>query len=555
MSLRDVYLRLDRRVLGVFRAALGMVLLYDLLRRYPDAALLWSSDGVLTSAGLTLRRYPDAALLWSSDGVLTSAGLTKVPQASPQFSFLLGVASAPAVRLVFAGLGVVFLLYGLGLFTRPMQVLTLLGYTSLNARNLFFEDGGTSLVIILLTWTVLLPLGDRFSLDALRRDAALPNLKARASARAQARLPLYSLAALAILLQAAVIYWLNAAHKSGVTWRSGDAVHLVLWQHRVNTPLAFWFAAHEPGWFSPLFTWLTKRTEFLMPLLLLWPSHPSVSRSLAFVLAIFLHVGIALSLTLGPFSYAMICLLWLAVPGHALDFASRFGQPVLRKSWRRVARYRARAVRGLARGGLARRELWPERVRRLWRAQGVRLREALLAGMLVVEGANVLASNRAVPAALRVSSRSWLAAYKPYLRGFQGWSMFAPDAPREDGTMVVDAVTVGGRHVDPFTGVAPNFGQIRDGLAPHSIALSDYFLAMRDRRQARYRTDLHRYLRKRPAASPEDRLHSVEFWWVSYVPPPRGQYVPGPIKKERLWRTKLEEPPNRRIDSNAGAAR
>lgn len=507
-------MRLDRRVLGVFRAALGMVLLYDLLRRCPDAARLWSSEGVLTSAGLN-----------------------KVPQAQHQLSFLLGIASAPAVQAAFAGLGVVFLLYGLGLFTRLMQVLTLFGYASLNARNLFYEDGGTSLVILLLTWTVLLPLGDRFSLDALRRDAALPNVKARVAARAQARLPLFTLAALAILLQAAVIYWLNAAHKSGITWRNGDAVHLVLWQHRVNTPMALWFSGHEPSWFSPLSTWLTKRTELILPVLLLWPSHPVQSRSLAFVLAIFLHGGIALCLTLGPFSYAMICLLWLAVPGQALDWALPLKPLKSLKTWLRLARYRGRAVQALGRWGLGQRTqgLVPP----AWRGRLGQLREAVLVGMLVVESANVLGSNRAVPAPLRVNARPWLAAYKPYLRGFQGWSMFAPDAPRDDGTMVVDAVTVGGRHVDPFTGLPPNFEQIRDGLAPHSIALSDYFFAMRDRRQARYRTDLHRYLKNMPVASPQDRLRSAEFWWVSYVPPPRGQYTPGPLKKERLWRTRL----------------
>jgi hypothetical protein len=515
-SLRDVYLRFDRRVLGVFRAALGLVLLYDLGRRYPDAARLWSSDGLLTSAGLK-----------------------KVPQAAHQSSFLLSLASAPAVELAFAALGLVFLLYGLGLFTRVVQLLTLLGYASLNARNLFFEDGGTSLVIILLTWTVLLPLGDRCSLDALRRDAALPTLKARVAARAEARAPLFTLAALAILLQAGVIYWFNAAHKSGVTWRGGDAVHLVLWQHRVNTPMALWFAAFEPSWFSPLSTWLTKRTEFVLPVLLLWPSHPMQSRSLAFGLALLLHGGIALCLTLGPFSYAMICLLWLAVPGQALDFALGLRRPALVKSWRRLARYRARVVRALGRWRVAWRALPQARVPPPWRRRLVWLREALLVGVLLVEGVSVLASNRAVPAPLRVKTRPWLDAYKPYLRGYQGWSMFAPDAPRDDGMMVVDAVTVGGRHVDPFTGFAPNFQQIRDGLSPHSIALSDYFLAMRDRRQVRYRTDLHSYLKKLPAASPQDRLRAVEFWWVSYVPPPRGSYVPGPIKKERLWRTKL----------------
>jgi hypothetical protein len=305
--------------------------------------------------------------------------------------------------------------------------------------------------------------------------------------------------------------------------------------------MALWFSGLEPSWFSPLSTWLTKRTEFVLPILLLWPSHPVPTRSLAFVLAILLHGGIALCLTLGPFSYAMICLLWLAVPGQALDWVLGFERPALAKAWRRLARYRAHMVRALSRWRLQRLAP-PHRLLALplaWRARLVGLREALLVVMLLVESVNLLGSNRAVPAALRVNPGPWLAAYKPYLRGFQGWSMFAPDAPTEDGTMVVDAVTAGGRHIDPFTGLAPNFQQIRDGLSPHSIALSDYFFAMRDRRHARYRTDLHRYLKKLPVATPKDRLRSVDFWWVSYRPPARGSYVPGPLKKERLWRARL----------------
>jgi hypothetical protein len=508
-----VYCRLDRRTLGVFRAALGLVLLYDVLRRFPDAGLLWSSDGVLSNVALR-----------------------KVPQAAHQVSFLLNVSSASAVQLAFGGLGVLFLLYTLGLFTRLMQPLVLLGYASLNARNLFFEDGGTSLVIILLTWTVALPLADRFSLDALRRDAALPTVKARVAARHEARTPLVTLAGLAILLQAAVIYWLNAAHKNGATWRGGDAVHLVLWQHRVNTPFALWLSLHEPSWFSPLATWLTKRTEFVLPVLLLWPSHPKETRSIAFVLAVLLHGGIALTLTLGPFSYAMICLLWLAVPGEVLDSIASRGRGTARVRFWWLARLRARAVRGVRRLGLGARA---PLVLAAFRGRLREMREALLIGMLFVEGASVLSSNRAVPMWLRVPPGHWVNGYKPYLRGFQGWSMFAPDAPKEDGTMIVDAVMVGGKHIDPFTGQPPSWQQIRDGLSPHSIALSDYFLAMRDSRNARYRHDLARYLKKLPVAAPKDRLRSAEFWWVSYVPPPRGSYEPGAIKRERLWRVKL----------------
>ncbi|HVY27819.1 MAG TPA: HTTM domain-containing protein [Polyangiaceae bacterium] len=509
-AFQQTYLRFDRRVLGLFRIGLSLVLLYDLGRRFPDAALLWSNDGVLTTASLR-----------------------KVPQGSPQLSFLFGFESGPSVELAFAAMGVVFVLYGAGLFTRWMQVLALVLYSSLNARNLFFEDGGTGTTILLLGWTLLLPLNDRFSLDALRRDAALPTLRARCRSRAEARLPLITFAALCVLLQASVIYLLNAVHKNGHTWRAGDAVHLVLWQHRVNTPFALWFAQHEPAWFSPFASSMTKRTELLLPVLLLWPTQLKLTRPIAFVLALGLHLGIALCLTLGPFSYAMICLVWLAMPGAALDELVLRTQRFRGFGWR-LARVRARVVATLSRWRLPRLTL-PA----LWQRRGRALREVVLGYMLLVEAGSVLCSNPGVPRALRIHPGPVIDGYKPYVRGFQGWSMFAPDAPTEDGTLVVDAVTRSGRHLDPFNGRATDFEQIRRGLAPHSIAQSDYFLAMRSSRNSRYRLDLARYVRASPHAPAGDPFVALEAWWVSYVPPKRGSYEPGPLKKERLWRTKL----------------
>jgi len=327
---------------------------------------------------------------------------------------------------------------------------------------------------------------------------------------------------------------LYAEHKTGATWRGGDAVHLVLWQHRVNTPLALWFAAHEPAWLSPLLTRLTRRTELLLPFLLLWPTHALVTRGTAFLLAVLLHGGIALCLTLGPFSYAMICLVWLAVPGAALDLAAR---QLPRRFGSRWLRIQARAVRAVRRRFYVTKSrpavssAAPER----WRLA----RELAIGCILLVEGANIAVSNDAVPAWLQFREPAWLLAYKPYLRAYQRWAMFAPDAPREDGTIVVDAQTVSGRHIDPFTGAPPDFEQIRRGLAPHSIALSDYLLSMQSARNSRYRRDLGRYLKAYRVAGTNERLRLAEVWWVSYTPPPRGRYEPGPIKKEKLWRQKM----------------
>lgn len=506
-SFKEAYLRLDRRVLGIFRILLGLVLLYDVLRRFPDARLLWSNEGVLTTDSLR-----------------------RAPQEPVQFSFLMGLDSGWAVELAFAGLACLFVLYTVGLFSPVVRLLTLLGYASLNARNFFFEDGGTSVTILLLTWTLWLPLADRFSLDAIRRDARLPSVLLRVRARLASRAPLFTVAALIFLLQAAAIYWLNAAHKTGHTWKGGDAVHLVLWQHRVNTPIALWFAQYEPTWFSPVSTWLTVRVEYLLPILLLWPSHPAIGRSVAFVIAVLLHGGIALIMTLGPFSYAMICLVWLTLPGSVLDaVAARLPR---RLGWR-LARQRARLVRAwrgrfaaAAKGDGARVPAW-------W----PRARDSALGVMLVIEVVNLFSYNRSIPQVLKTSAGRfiWEHSYKPYLRGMQGWSMFAPNAPEEDGTLVIDAVTKSGRHVDPFTGATPDFEQVRRGGVPHSIAVSDYLLSMRDAKNKRYRHDLRRYLRR---YSPSDPIVSAEVWWVSHKSPKRGVYTPGPLRKEQLWKIK-----------------
>lgn len=540
------YLRLDRRVLGIFRIAFGLVLLYDVLRRLPDARLLLSSEGVLSSEVLR-----------------------KMPQSSPQWSLLLDVSSAQAVELTLLAFGAVFLLYALGLFTRVMQVLALICYVSLNSRNLFFEDGGTGCCVLLTIWTLLLPLGDRYSLDALRAAARLPNVASRVQARELMEQPFVSLAALALLLQAAAIYWLNAAHKSGHTWHNGDAVHLVLWQHRVNTPLGLWLAAHEPSWFSPVATWFTVRLEFLLPLLLLFPLHPTLTRPLAFVMAVLLHGGIALCLTLGPFSYAMICLVWLSVPGEALDELARR----LPRSWGwKWLRLRARALRGWqALGRLvpapalplaaspARPELdetSPEETDQETSADETEqeepspaaaapaappslltLHNAAIALMMVAEASDILGQNRAVPRFLRVPTDSFFVLYKPYVRARQAWSMFAPNSPEDDGTMVVDAVTASGRHIDPFTGKPPDWDEVRRGAVPHSIAVSDYFTNMRSKDNARYRRELKRYFKSLKYDG--ERLVSSEQWWVSYTSPPRGSTTPGPLNKELLWKMKL----------------
>jgi len=507
------YLSADRRVLGLFRICFGLVLSYDLLRRVPEAARLYSDEGVLSAH--FLQRHP---------------------QASPQFSCLFACSSALQVKFVFALIGLVYVAYCLGLCTRLMQILAFVACTSLNSRNLFFEDGGTCTTILLAAWTLFLPLSERYSLDALLSDARRSSIRARVLARAARQKPFVSLAVLAILLQAATIYYFNAAHKTGSTWRHGEAVHLVLWQHRVNTHFAFWFAHHEPSWFSPLATWLVIRVERLMPLLLLFPVLRTYTRGAAFVAALALHGGIALMMTLGPFSYSMMALLLLCVQGDVLDAV---GQKLPRKWLLWAIRLRSGAVAKLSRR-------FAHRPRSALKAHAPRLplwpaREALVLTLMVASAIQVRVDDPP-PNGRRLEQPKAFRALLMYPRMQQFWGMFSPDAPSDDGTMVVDATTEGGAHVDPFTGSAPDFELARRGLTPHPAILSDYLVAMSIDANRRYYPELKRYLKTWHASTGRpstDRIVSFSAWWVSHESPKRGELSPGPVARRLLLRARL----------------
>jgi hypothetical protein len=503
----DPWLSIDRRVLGAFRITYGLVLLYDLARRVPVLELMYSNDGVLSNHYVMFR-----------------------PQAEFQLSLLDAFSTPNEVRLAFALIGLVYALYTLGLFTRLMQVLALVCLTSLNARNLFVEDGGVSTAIALGVWTVFLPVGERLSLDALRVEAGLQTLRERVAWRRSASTPVLSLAVLALLLQLCAIYWLNAAHQTGPTWQHGEAAHYLLWQRRVVTDLGHWLAWHEPSWFSPLATYGALVIEWLLPVLAMspfgvWP------RVVAFVAALGLHGGTALLMTLGPFSYAMLALVLLRLPWPAFQ-ALRRGLPLgLRWRW---ARRRARLVRALrqARPGWTRLRRRPPLVRR-WRL----FREGAVLLLAYAAIADMGAGNRGFP--LRLARPRWARAVVGYPRFVQRWNIFSPDAPSDDGAGVIDATTRSGRHVDPFTGEAPDFQLLEQGPLAHGSIPAHYLFQLQLEANEAYRQELTRYLREwheHDGRSKADQIVRFEFWWLSRPSPPPGQLESAPTHRQLIFR-------------------
>src|SRR6478609_3505602 len=141
------YRSVDPRWLGLFRICFGCLLLSELFWRWSYARALFSNDGLL----------PNHFSLFA-------------PMGQDLFSIYHVFSSLGEVEVAFSLTFVVFACFTLGYKTRLFHVLSAILITSLHARNLFTENGGSVVTHSLAVWTVFLPLGQCFSIDALRRS-------------------------------------------------------------------------------------------------------------------------------------------------------------------------------------------------------------------------------------------------------------------------------------------------------------------------------------------------------------------------------------------------
>jgi predicted DCC family thiol-disulfide oxidoreductase YuxK len=596
-----------------------------------------------------IRRWVVARDFYTNDGVLPNHFSLFRPLGRNVFSLYHAFSTLPEVNVAFALTLLVFLTFTVGYRTRLFHVLSLLCITSLNARNLLVENGGTVVVNLLCFWTIFFPLGRRLSLDALlvslRTDADVGT----ADLNRRPELPdtahhYYSLVVFALLIQWSAIYFFNAIHKSGTGWRDGSAIHWFLQQDRIVTWFGIWAREHAPYWLLRGFTYATLAVEGCLAFILLIPFEQVWLRRLALVLALALHGGIAATSRLGPFSYAMT--LFFVWPLAAADWAwlrRRLAakEPALRLIYdadcgvcfqmcrvlkrldarRRIqflgndqrqdipaeltdtlldqtivvidgagnsfVRERAASVllsalplRGLGSGVLLRlpgvaqlarvgydafsrrrhvisaelglgvcgverrvapslvsrpappRRLWPDTLQHP--AQAVR--ETLILLVLAMSVLQILQDNSAARKRISVTQPLAFQRVVDFFRLYQGWSMFAPEPPYEDGRLVVDGRTVDGRKVDPFTGAEPDFDPETKLGWGHSQLWCDYHLKMYFARYAPYRQHLKEWLQNWHVRTghPTDRLVAFDVWWVSDKSPPPGAEHGTPQKPVQL---------------------
>ncbi|SEH17541.1 Vitamin K-dependent gamma-carboxylase [Natronorubrum sediminis] len=257
--------RIDTRTLVVFRVFVGLLIIADVFLRSRNLSFYYTEDGVVPQS---------IAMELSADNAFSFYHLTTDPTV---IAALMGLQVLIAIQLI------------VGYKTRLAMVLSFLFVVSLDHHNPLVLSYADTLFRLLLFWAIFLPLGERWSVDAVHAD----------------RGPRESVAGIAsalILSQMVYMYFLNWYHKSqSDLWTGGEATPLVMGLDDMTfllTPYIRQFPALlELGthlWYYMLmFSWL---------LIVL------VGRKRMFLVALFVggHVSFILTVRIGAFPYVAI---------------------------------------------------------------------------------------------------------------------------------------------------------------------------------------------------------------------------------------------------------
>src|SRR4051794_17572531 len=525
---RSVYLTADLRSLALGRIVLALVLLRDLVGRWMELGIWYTNDGII----------PNHSLLWRPpwDHVFSLFYL-----ASYRYEAVIGF-------VICLGAYTALLL---GFRTKLAQIAATVCMISLHGRTLLFDNGGDVVLGLLTIWTTFLPTGRFFSIDAVlaRRRAAAegpaPAAVAGQPVANERAKSVVSLAVLAVIAQLAIIYFFNAAHKTGSSWRNGSAVHYAIHLDRLATWFAVWLRHHMSPTVARGLTYSALATEAMLPVLLLSPVWVRQSRRAAIVLVVGLHLGFAACLNLGNFVPAMIAYTpnfirgedwdafarWWARRADRVDFGKRLSTRLT--SW--ILRLAALLTPGRwARVG----EPGPVVVairRRLPAA-----REVTVVLLMGIAGSQVLNENWGAHKVFDHHNPAPVAAAVSYLGLFQGWSMFAPEAPMTDYNLTVDAVTVDGRHVDPYNEVANPRHPHPGFTIPESMGPSHIFYGYVNHiaNRGAYHQALIEWVLRYPERTgrANDKIVSFVIWKVEDDSPRLGERKPTNLRWDAMVR-------------------
>jgi len=279
--------RLDTRTLAVFRVFVGLLILADLALRSRNFGFYYTDDGVVPR---------ELAKAMTVDNAFSIFHLTTDPTL---IAALFVVHALVAVQLI------------LGYKTRIAIVLSFLFVVSLDHHNPLVTSYADVLFRLLLFWAIFLPLGERWSVDAVLSDTP-------------PRESFVGVASVMILCQVVYMYVVNAYHKAqSELWTGGEATPLVMGLDDMTFLLAPVVREFPTLLQYGGLTWYYML--WASPLLILLAGRLRVPFLLMFVGG---HASFAITVRIGAFAYVAMAGLLLFVQTPVWEDGTRLARHV-----------------------------------------------------------------------------------------------------------------------------------------------------------------------------------------------------------------------------------
>ena len=484
---------IDLRSLGLFRIALGLILLCDLAVRGTSFAGHYGYRGVL----------PPEILL---------KGL--MPQA--QFSLNLISSHWLTQTILFSAYALSSAAFLVGFKTRIANALAWIFLLSIQNRNPLVLQGGDELLRMMMCWALFLPMGARFSLDSV----ILPsNLQ-------QPRTEVFSFASAAVLLQLAMVYLFSVVLKSGAEWvPDGTAVYFALNIEEFAKPIGLWIRQ-----FPSLMKFITLSTwyfEAIGPVLLFVPVGFVFFRILCILGFVGLHVGLFLSLELGIFPFVSSSCMIPFLPAEVWDWLETSNLALLASVRLKLNKF----------------HLF---VKTKVKASDMATKRNTKTSIFGQVGAvffllYVFAWNMESIGVWGIRIPYSMVWISEFTRVDQYWNLFAPYPYKDDGWFVMPGQTVDGTAVDVFTGKVGEVSWEKPRLVSAMYPDDRWRSLLMNLRQEKYEKYFLYFGKYKCLSWNENsdrsysqKLKSFQIFFMKKTTPPPGQLF-APLVKELFW--------------------
>jgi hypothetical protein len=249
-----------------------------------------------------------AETFYSDEGVTPRAAFWEITRIN-RFSLMDAMPHTWMAQVFFACWMVVAGCLLLGYRTRLMVVLNFIIIASVHERNFVVLNGADLVARMLSFWAMFIPLGEYYSLDALRHRWQLFRFTRNIADLRPPDSPrlIYALPVRLIQIQVALVYIFTFVLKlPGKPWHDGTALYYALQVQSLVLPWGVWFQEHMPLMVFKLGSYFALIMESGFVFFVFLPLVQPLMRGFGLLLGVIMHLGIAVLMSIQDFSAVMI---------------------------------------------------------------------------------------------------------------------------------------------------------------------------------------------------------------------------------------------------------